>query len=533
MSQFNADTVCVIQAHTAPFNSPSTWGGRLPRIPDGAVASTQVQQIRIQTQVTVDADGEYHIVIPGDPFQSFLPIVDSTMANGRGSMAISWPSNITASQQGYFTGSPANQLTGTSYLTNWQALIGETVENVLQGSASAPYGATCDVVNIHNMGNTFDQASLQYQTAFPSLLEQIGNLYQENTMYRVVGQGLRIWSLQGEVAASTGIIRAATIDPDQLRANWCLDCDSGLVTQSGNIQFGINPPFATCIQAVGGFTEAVLPQNPSIYSGVLNAMRSGTPGFKQYLKTTVEASEHKLSYQMLDGRSGATIRSCFTTPSVPLKPLRPKNMLIAAPAQWASALAPAYSSVCTGATQRGIGFLYTPYITGANTPYSVPIGYETLGAMGFLPAWIEGTPSPSYMLPAGATYKAGGYDTLLHGTDHPPGQVFETSNVTGMHLSCTNFTPGLTLYVEYVLTVEVVPTGQSVGLMSTDIKPDSNFPAVLELLNDRAAFPCIATGHSFWKSLGSALRSAERGLASAARSATKIAGAARLAASLL
>lgn len=512
MSQFNADTVCVIQAHTAPFNSPSTWGGRLPRIPDGAVASTQVQQIRIQTQVTVDADGEYHVIIPGDPFQSFLPIVDSNMANGRSPVAVELTSST-----GYVTGSPSQVAFGT--------LVGNSMEQIFNTPSPVPGTAvTSDLYNLHNLGYTFDEAVNELAGPYAGLLEQLGALYQDNTMYRCVGQGLRIWSLQGEVAASTGIIRAATIDPDQLRANWGLDVDSALLTQS-YINGGTTISVPTVIEAIGGYATSSTIQSPSIYMGVLNAMRSGTPFWKSYLKTTVEASEHKLSYQMLDGRSGATIRSCFTTPAVPLKPLRPKNMVILQPDALQPSLTAAGSSVCTGATPLGLGFLFAPQSSNV-APYCVPLAYQTLGSTG-------GVTLAAPLQSSGATYRNGGYDILLHGTDHPPGQTFETSNLTGMHLSCTNFTPGLTLYVEYVLTVEVVPTGQAVGLMSTDIKPDSNFPAVLELLNDRAAFPCIATGHSFWKSLGSALRSAERGLASAARSATKIAGAARLAASFL
>lgn len=493
MAEFNPNTLAFIQAHTAPFNSPDQWGGHLPRIPDGAQEATQVQQIRFQTQFTTDANGAFHIVIPGDPFAHRFPIIDSTMNNGP-APTLPLPTIVNLEAQ-----TTAGSTQGE--FTTW---LKDVLQNSLEPYQSGPY------VNYY---------------------QQLGDLVKNNAKYRIVGQASRVWSLLGEVATTQGIIRGAPLDPTMLECAWeTRGPIGGTVLLKAQAPTSYPPDLSASRWSGNSVVPyASLTASPSAYSTdsvyggfMVNCLAANVSLANQYLKQTTEASEDAFAYKIFPGQDGCTIRSKYLKPEIPFKRLRPRNLIFDA----SQATMPGGDGF-TGvqATESGIlemsqfsapytNFATTFLLTGTPVPLLVPDATTS----SYIPVVVGG----DY-----GGYKSQTQSTSVVGLDEQISGVCEAvraedHDLTGYHFEMSAFPPNSQLFFEHVLTVEVVPIQQQNGLMSTDVMPDTNFSRILEVIADTESFPVVVKGHSFWKTLGKAFNGALNAVGKIAQTATKV-----------
>jgi len=496
-----------MQAHTAPFNNAQSWGGKLPRIPDGAEECTQIQQIRFQSNITTDSNGNFHIIVPGDPFQHRFPIIDHTMFGTSGT------GPVTIDPLGW----SASGLVGT-----------------IIGDVATPAGAAADATSaVEQMRLILSQVAAQYGTTGPyaGYIEQLYDMYQKNSKYRIIGQGTRIWSLYGEVSTTQGIIRGATLEPTALECNYETRGDIG-----GRYvdQFQVNGGTNAVTDIKSGFcpfpgllSESADPFTDSNYGSLIANMTQSPAVYAGYLKNATEAAEHSFSYKLFPGQDGVTGRSKYTRPDIPFQRLRPRfllypdSLLNPVPGD----IANVYKVAQTPDGHVGILNLYTSGDSSTSGSFSMLVKYDDVvgaGQGGYLQdGLVIESGSGELNFCTGQTTCFVGMDEALTGT--VPAADVPQHYVTGYHFEGTNFVPNTQLLFEHVLTVEVVPIAQQTGVMSIDVMPDPEFHKILEIISDDTAFPCIVKGHSFWSSLKSAFSKAVSVAGVIARGASTVA----------
>lgn len=566
ISGINPQSAVFLAAHTAPFKEPSSWGGILPRIPDGHEFSTQVQQVRIQGSMVTDSAGSFHLVVPGDPYRNRFPYLTHDM----------------------------NMRTG------------DYVNNTYVSPASAPgipvfYSApTTDMPTVSSrvsfLAGLLCRAAATYTNTLPTYIQQLSSLVADNAAYRCIGQASRIWSLQGELQPQTGIIRVATIS--NAKFNECTELRGCLgvadvyavnnkatdlnITNAQSYNYPLPyqtqgfafPAFCTNspIGAPGPneapINTAYTQNQDSVYGGLMyqlgadvangytgNPYSTGTtssppgnPLWQQYLKQVAEAAEHAFSYVIFDGRKGATARSAYNKLSIPFRTFRPYTLFNSgAPKgpypQGANFQGPIQSGGSsfsigiplpntnavgsTNATYTGSG-MYT-YIMGNNVEPLAAAACQIGGGTGAITsvgvvANMPGYPNSVQPCLTGVTQitALGGQYDILNGFQDA--NTAEEPIFDGYHIYGTQFLPNTTMYFEHVLTIETVPNQQQTGLMS--IKPilDMDFHKVLEMASHRDAFPRVAMGHSFWSSFVGAIKKGASAVWSHVKNASNVIG---------
>ena len=551
-----------LAAHTAPFNETTTWGGVLPRLPDGDQKGTNIQQIRLQIKTKTDADGEFRLIIPGDPFQHPFPILDHTMcvqlnqqcqeqlavaAGGTPGAIDNVFDDITHIQQTYIPGASP----GSAYPQTSPSIAGSVARIYSAQTGAVTNNQYCGRALEFN--NLLTQIALAYENNYPNLIEQLMGLVPNNSAYRVIGQGARVWSLQGELQNATGIIRAATIDSNM----WLQNTD----TRS---PFRVTDRYVSVIgdsaQALAMITHAspafcssraqnstLYPINnlacESPYGGLLwglqwdlanglsgNPFPSSGPGqnkyWKSYLKQVAEASEHPFSYKIFDGRKGVSGRSAYSTAECPaFKVLKPRTLLY--PTSYTSQTS---TAICMGVSDEKLvaSMPIVQYNTAGQSllPPGVQTSYQTFVAYKqeqITTASLLSTPMQPWKQTPSINTGTGLGD---YTNDQVWTQIFEIggvgdfqakmpdmkktseAQVDGFHFEGSQFQPMTDMYVEYVLTIEIVPIQQQTGLINVESALDTEFPTVLMMAQNRDAFPRIVTGHSFWSHFKHAIGSA-------------------------
>ena len=521
MANLSANAKTFLAAHTAPFMEPASWGGVLPRIPDGAYKSTQVVQFRFQSTVTTDADGELHVIVPGDPFKSKFPIITSNMCMRATESTYTAPAS-----------DPAPPVA-------WQA-------EALPGEPSPNLGAA---PNFGNRPKLFKHVlaaiTSEFQNSFPGYIEQLSGLVKQNSAYRIIGGGSRIWSLQGELQDHQGIIRAATLDKGLFDMNFEFRTPQAVCDVVSKLYTGNTTPSALTLATVTNIQESFpawqypnlsgveapfgSQQNPasdSPYGGFMYALqvdvKSGSTGdpfigdnklFKAYLKQAAEASEHAWSYKIFDGREGVSGRLTYAMDKAPFQTLRPAMLLY--PTNFVS-----MNTNCVVATTKE-GCVHALQITpnGLPTgtgPYECYMHYDvaSTGASGWPTglAFGQAVGGGNFAFTETPKQTIGliGLDEVSEGWMDPLDDQMDY--VDGYHFECTSFQPNTKMYFEHVITIEVVPNQQQTGVMSADTLEDPGFATVIALTKDLTAFPAIVKGHSFWSSFKHAFHKAAGGL---------------------
>jgi len=556
----NPHSAVWLAAHTAPFKEPSSWGGVLPRIPDGHEMATQVQQIRVQGTIRTDANGGFHFVVPGDPYRNRFPFYTHDM-------------NL-----------QTNDFTGSAYRTPAEPPAYPTYYTAPGRPPATVNGRTAYLVA------SLARAASSYNTMLPSYVQQLTALVADNAAYRIIGQASRIWSLQGELQPQTGIIRVATLNNTKLNEvtemrgtigstdyyqneitptdyNGALVSPTPLPVVNGVFSagfpcYGTNAPLAGNDAFLGtGFTY----NQDSVYGGLMYALGADVangnagdpyatvgpatnPLWNTYLKTVSEAAEHAFSYVIFDGRKGATARSAYCSPDIPFRSFRPHTLF-----NWGSPKG-AVSNVglpnFCGTTNTGGGSfalsipnpglqlvgaegvtnfqgsgMYTFVLGNAVEPLTTgsvlyAAGGPSPGAQLVINANTNVTPpSGSYTSTAQVTAVGGMYDVLQGFADPLDSHDIK---VDGYHIQGTQFQPLQTMYLEHVITIETVPNQQQTGLMSMKPIIDMDFKKVLEMASNRTAFPRVAMGHSFWSSFTGAIKKGASAVWSHVKSASNV-----------
>ena len=566
-SDLHENSAVWLTAHTAPFNEASTWHGVLPRLPDGDQKATQIQQIRIQSTIMTDADGEFRIIVPGDPFQHPFPIIDHTMCQR---LANSWIEDPQSTAPGVGQGSPGyysftardGDQTTPTFPSAFQILtpgpggsFGGIVNRQPPSSGSLPYSLTQYGGHALQFNNLLVSPANAYAKYYTSYIDQLMSLVANNSAYRVIGQGTRVWSLQGELQPQTGIIRGATLDsnmwlqntdtrsPFKVQDTVALAAFTNLPNYSikaSNIWTNVCPALCSPLATEQGQLTKWNVNCESQYGGLLYAMtqdiannRTGDPfgsnagvpvvaqtqSWKQYLKQVAEASEHAFSYKIFDGRKGISGRSAYSSAECPsFKVMKPKSLMypngyISGESSTTQVGLSDNRSVVTMPIQQYNTYSgSTPLTTlpyGNTLPYQTFISYDspsnvyTIGDIGpinpvaqFQPGYPPAHTGEAYYSGVTQTVQIGGLGDIT--AKAPDMKKTSETQIDGYHFAGSQFQPLTQMYFEHVLTVEVIPIQQQTGVMNVEAPLDQNFASVLQMAQHREAFPRIVAGHSFW-----------------------------------
>ena len=152
--------------------------------------------------ITGESDGTFHIVVPGDPFQHPFPILTQNSSYNDGEwlskkcLVLQTPkANDTSLNQSYAPGATV-----------------QTTVGVVDGSAIKQdewLDVLCEMMqNVHDA----------VEAILPTWHSQMWAVMTGVSTYRIVAQGMRLWSIQG-TNNQQGIVRVAEIDPISWRAN--------------------------------------------------------------------------------------------------------------------------------------------------------------------------------------------------------------------------------------------------------------------------------------------------------------------------
>lgn len=504
-------------AHTAPFNNQAEWKGYLPRVPDSQESASEIFVIKIQSTVTTDAVGEYHMVVEGDPFQSRLPIWDSTMSlnqdhanslvgdTGTAGFFFALSQGTSFTQEwtnGVGVGQPSSDMNGTKVFQGWGAI----------------------------MSALLDAPTQAYSGSFIHYIEQLTQVVSMAVAYRIVGQATRIWSLQGEVQNNTGTFRLGEIDCNMWRMVTGL---RQIIGAQGVFAIPVSSTLSSStpsgLTAVSYFPAFLSANQPSAqadiqsFAGIFQAMTqdwlagnnipyttTGTGNsntlWKRYLKTAAEASEKAFTYKIFPGPKGATARSAYCRDHIPMQTMSPSMLLY--PDLYITGSHNVVTAVSADAQFQSINVVqfattsvpsnWGPYMTYTGAT-NVTGGPQTVTADSVVQGLTTATQVPVAFNQQFQTWLAAGLREQREG--FTLSEDLDDTYVDGYHIHAFNFLPITPMYWEHVLIVEYVPFSQETGVMSNRPPIDPNWAQVIFMANDRSMFPRLVSGHSFWSSL--------------------------------
>lgn len=461
----NATTAAFAFVHASPFTHLQDLPD-LPRIPDGSNKPSQIGQIKIQGSLQGDSTGQFHIVIPGDPFQQPFPILSSN-------------SNVTVN------------LNSTDLFLKPPTLVPNG------GSISVPFGIGSDTT-MSGINNLIQACYNDVESMLPTFHTQLWAFENSVSEYRIVAQGFRVWSIQG-YNNQQGILRVAPIDNELWKVN---------TRTRGPIGFSAAANAATptpvrlnqwdSYSGLTGFIktmEATSPANISSLddapnAGLIYAMMQGASVWKQYLAQVAQSSEPAYSYHIYQGQSGASARSAYAHSHAPIEFMNMEPSHLAMPPN-PRAIYPEGTLV----SWNRDGVVVNVNNQASNPQYSMNIAIQDVHQV---------TDSENTVLTQSRIF--GGQEVGKELSWGAPIKQASNQRIHGFHIIGNNWptaTSGgpVTMYCEYTLTLEYVRAQQTTGIMDKVPMEDINIHHILRALNDRRLFPVVVTGHSFWSTL--------------------------------